>query len=125
MKALTRVVLALVLAAGAIGCGKACSVSGTVTRDGKPLEWADEEGHLLVIFIPEDRDANKNVYRAETDRKTGSYRIDSIPAGPYRVAVQQFDKKHNDALGHKYNPPQTPLRYEVTKSDQVIDIDLP
>ena len=52
--------------------------------------------------------------------------IDAIPAGTYRVAIQQFDEKHNDALQHKYNPPSTPLLYEVTREDdQVIDIDLP
>lgn len=124
MKTAVRLILGLVLVA-AIGCATKSNVTGTITRGGKPLTWKSEEGHLLVIFLPEDRDANPNTYRAETDRETGSYRIASIPAGTYRVAVQQFDEKHNDALNHKYDPAKTTLRYEVTSDNQVIDVDLP
>lgn len=126
MNALLRLTLILILVAGATGCrGKKCAVSGTVTRDGKPLEWSDEEGHLLVIFFPVNRKSNPDVYRAETDPKTGSFKIDEIRTGKYRVAIQQFDARHNDALEHAFNPGTTTLRYEVTEDGQVIDIDLP
>jgi hypothetical protein len=96
-----------------------------ITRDGKPLEWDSEGGHLLVLFIPENRRADGAVYRADTDRETGAFRIAEIRAGRYLVAVQQFDERHNDALGHKYDPSKSPLRYKVNESGQVIDIDLP
>jgi hypothetical protein len=124
MKTLFRILVGLALVA-AVGCGKKSNVHGTITRDGQPLVWKSEGGHLLVIFIPEDREADSNVYRAETDRDTGAYRIASIPAGRYRVAVQQFDEKHNDALRHTYDPHATTLVYEVTGDNQRIDVDLP
>jgi hypothetical protein len=125
MKALVRLALALALMTGAIGCARPCNISGTITRDGKPLVWTSDEGHLLVIFVPANRKANRDVYRAETDREAGTYRINGILSGRYRVAIQQFDEKHNDALGHKYNPGKTQLEYDVTADGQVIDIDLP
>lgn len=123
-----RLVVGLAMVVGAAGCGggvKKYSVSGTVKRDGKPLEWKSEGGHLLVIFIPENREKDRNVYRADTDRETGTYRIAAIPAGKYVVAIQQFDERHNDALGHAYNPGATTWEQEVSKDGEVIDIDLP
>src|SRR4051812_31885702 len=104
MKAMLHLALALALVLGASGCARICKISGTITRDGKPLVSKSEEGHLLVIFLPEDRKANRDVYRAETDRETGTFTIVGIRSGRYRVAIQQFDEKHNDALEHKYNP---------------------
>src|SRR5262245_43464373 len=113
MRNLFRIMVGLALVAGAVGCGKKSNVHGTITRDGKPLVWKSEGGHLLVVFVPEDREADPNTYRAETDRETGEYRIAAIPAGKYRVAIQQFDEKHNDALRHTYDPAATTLTYEV------------
>jgi len=112
--------------AGAVGCGgKICRINGSVTRGGEPLEWKADGGYLLVIFIPKNRKADRNVYRAETNRDTGEYHIDKISAGSYLVAIQQFDDRHNDALRHVYNPGATNLEREVTEEGQVIDLDLP
>jgi hypothetical protein len=126
MNALLRLTLGVALVAGAAGCSvKKCNISGTITQAGEPLVAKTESGFLLVLFIPLDRKADPLVYRAETDRDKGTYTLDGIPAGKYRVAIQQFDERHNDALGHSLNPPQTPLRYEVSEDGQVLDIDLP
>lgn len=126
MTATTRGVLTLMILLSLAGCGaRRTSISGTVTRGGEPLVWAKEGGHLLVLFIPEDRVADKSVYRADTDRDTGGFTIVAIPMGKYRVAIQQFDETHNDALGHVYNPGATELTAEVTSDGQVIELDLP
>ena len=109
------------------GCSRVekCTISGTITRDGKPLEWPNDQGHFLVIFVPEDRGPNDDPVLAESDRATGTYRIAEIKSGWYMVAIHQFDARHMDALQNKYDPVKTPLRYKVSDDGQVIDIDLP
>jgi hypothetical protein len=127
MHALIRSILILMVVVMAAGCpaSKKSNISGTITRDGKPLEWPSEEGLFLVIFVPEVRKPNQDPYLAECDRATGTYRIPEIRAGRYMVAIHQFDERHQDALANKYDPVKTPLRVEVTEDGQVIDIDLP
>ena len=115
----------LLLLTGVTGCGsKKVAISGTVTRGGEKMTWPNG-GSLLVIFIPKDRERDTNVYGAKTDIGTSAYTIDAIPTGKYTVAVQQFDPKFMDALGGKYDPGHTDLKYEVTQNGQVIDIDVP
>jgi len=127
MHALIRSILILTVAVLATGCGgtKVTNITGTITRDGKPLEWPSEEGLFLVIFVPENRKPNQDPYLAECDRATGTYRIGEIKTGTYMVAIHQFDEHHKDALANKYDPVKTPLRVEVNEEGQVIDIDLP
>ena len=126
MHALTRAGLVLVLVVAAAGCqSKRTNISGTITRDGKPLVWESEGGHLLVIFVPEDRKPGQDPILAESDKETGTYRIHQIPPGAYLVAIHQFDEKHMDALHNKYDPAKTALRVEVVEDNQVIDVDLP
>jgi hypothetical protein len=127
MHALIRSILILTVMVLAAGCGgtKVSNISGTITRDGKPLEWPSEEGLFLVIFVPEDRKPNQDPYLAECDRATGTYRIPQIRTGTYLVAIHQFDERHQDALANKYDPVKTPLRVEVNEDGQVIDINLP
>lgn len=118
---LLSVVLAL------CGCGTPVkyAIKGTVTRGGEKLTWPDG-GHFMVIFFPEDRQKNPEVYSAQTDLATSTYTIAAIPAGKYAVAVQQFDTKFMDALNAAYDPSKTKLVYEVAPQDgQTIDIDLP
>jgi hypothetical protein len=127
MRAIIRSILMLTVIA-ATGCGgtKVTNITGTVTRDGKPLEWPSEQGLFLVIFVPENRKPNQDPYLAECDRATGTYRIGEIKTGTYMVAIHQFvDLRHRDALENKFDPVKTPLRVEVTEDGQVIDIDLP
>lgn len=116
----------LVLIAGLSGCGtKKVSVRGTVTRSGAKLTWP-EGGYLSVIFFPENRERNPNVYKATaTDLENSTYEVEAIPPGRYRVSVEQFDLKHNDALGRQFDPFRTPLYFDVPAEGGVIDIDVP
>src|SRR5437879_10900 len=66
-------------------------VTGKVTRGGEPLKWDSDAGVLEVVFAPMDRKADRNLYHAQTDRKTGAYTVRAIPAGTYRVSIQQMD----------------------------------
>jgi hypothetical protein len=126
MNRIVRLILGLVLILGVTGCIRMKNnVSGSITVDGKPLTPRTESGYLIVLFIPEDRTADGNVYRANTDRDKGTFEFAEIPAGRYLVVVQQFDQKHNDALGHKFNAVNSSLHFEVADDNQVIDIDLP
>jgi len=105
--------------------GRKCAISGTITRDGKPLEWPKKDGLFLVIFVPENRGPGQDPILAESDRNTGTYRIHEIRSGRYMVAIHQFDERHMDALANRYDPYKTPLRVDVDEDGQVIDIDLP
>ena len=127
MHALTRAGLVLVLALAAAGCEepKRTNITGTITRDGKPLVWKSSGGHLVVIFMPEDRKPGKDGILAVTDRDTGTYRIDHIPPGAYLVALHQFDEKHMDGFQNKLDPVKTTIRVEVVEDNQVIDVDVP
>ena len=104
--------------------GKPCDISGTITRDGKPLVFSSQEGLFLVLFFPEPR-GGRDPYQAETDRTTGTFRVSGIKSGHYRVAIHMFNERSLDDLQNKYDPNHTPLMYEVTDDGQVLDIDLP
>src|SRR5437868_3311382 len=93
------------------------SISGTITRDGKPLEWRSDAGTLSVVFLPKQRDNTTEVFRANSDRATGRFEIKDIPTGTYIVTVQQLDPDGaHDLLGMVYDPSSTDIEREV-KSD--------
>lgn len=126
MKYSMRLALVLILVVATTSCnGNRTDITGSITRDGKPVVIEGEEGHILVLFLPEKWKSNSQVFRAEVDRTSGTFRISEIRTGRYLVAIQQFDARHNDALGSKYNPGISPLRADVTENGQVIDFDLP
>jgi len=110
------------------GCSPAKHrVTGRVQREGKPLVWKSDESDLIVIFVPLDRDRDKELYRAlETDRKAGTFSIAAVPAGSYRVSIQQQDPRPtHDLLGFAYSIESSPIVYEVSASQTHFDIDLP
>lgn len=110
---------------GLAGCSaKPCAIRGTVTHGGEKLTWPDG-GNLLVIYFPEDRTHNDNVYSAQTSIEDSSYSIAAIPPGRYTVAIQQFDKHFMDAFNKAYDPARTTLVFEVKHDGEVIDIDIP
>jgi hypothetical protein len=123
--------LVLGMLAGLLILGAGCAkpkyeVTGKITRDGKPLEWQTEEGVLLVTFVPMDRQSDRNLYRAETDRKTGKYTIAGVPRGSYRVFIQHLDPPPaKDMLELIYGINDSPITKEVTGQDTHFDIDLP
>jgi hypothetical protein len=121
-----RLIPILALAIASTGCVEYKSnITGTVTRDGKPLVWKSEEGTLLVLFVPEDRTRFSPKHADFTDPATGAYRFAELPAGKYTVAIQMFDEKYNDALNKHFDAYRTTIQCEVTEDNQVIDIDLP
>jgi hypothetical protein len=119
--------MCLVVACLSAGCAKPkYTVSGKVTRDGKELEWKSEAGVLELWFVPMDRERDPKIYRAECDRKTGTYTIGGIPPGSYRVSIQQMDPPPtHDLLGFSLSIKDSPIEREVTKNGEVIDIDIP
>ena len=126
MRAPIRLAVTLAVLVVLTGCGgKRLNITGTVTRDGKPLEWPGDDRIFLVIFVPEERRPGRDPVSAETDSATGTFRVPEIRAGRYLVAIHQFDDSHVDVLQNKYDPVKTPLVVEVTEDNQVIDIDLP
>jgi hypothetical protein len=123
---MSRLALALGLVAALVaapGCAeKKVSVSGKVTRGGKPLP---EGRNLLVVFVAEQATTASRPYSAETDSAASTFRVAGMPPGRYRVGVQHFDTQHNDALKGVYDLGASPLVYDVNTEGQVIDIDLP
>ena len=106
------------------GCKK-CTVTGKITRGGQPLQWKTDEGMLLVIFAPQDRQKNKDIYRAESDSKEGTYTLKAIPSGTYLVSIQLMDPPPlRDELQFAYGLNNSPLEYQVS-GDMEINIDLP
>jgi hypothetical protein len=101
------------------------TISGTVTRDGKPLVWKTENGRLDVKFVPLDRERDRNVYRAlQTDAKSGTYKIEGIPPGSYRVSIQQQDPDSRyDLLNFALGTDKSPILRDVSKDDDAFDID--
>ena len=129
--------VALLVSTGCKGGGpKVYRVSGTVRADGKPVP------DLVVKFVPENGPESWGV----TDEK-GAYTLrhsDKTPgavAGPNRVYVEYRPRDPSlESAGQdegpalpepirrildKYGSPETsPLRYDVTRDGQVIDITL-
>jgi hypothetical protein len=69
--------LCLGLCLTAAGCGGTASVSGKVYYKGKPLTGG------VVLFVS---DNHKGTYRSDI-AEDGSYRIDKVPTGPVKIAV--------------------------------------
>lgn len=128
LNSLIRVVVIL-LAIGLFvhfsGFGTRYTVSGKVTRGGKPIEWQSASTLLTVHFAPVDRKNNRALYPAVTDTAAGTYVINNVPAGDYLVAVHMLDPSPMvDALNLNYNLVNSPLTYRVT-GDAIHDIDVP
>lgn len=101
------------------------TVAGVVTRDGKPLVWKTDAGRLEVKFVPLDRQRDTNVYRAmETDRD-GAYTIRNIPAGSYRVSIQQQDPDARyDLFRFALSLDKSPILRDVLTDDDALNIDI-
>ena len=92
-----RSALAFGLLAGLVffcGCGKKANlvtVTGSVLRNGQPLPLS-KNGYVQVTLQP-DVDPNRAFTPriAECDKATGKFEIRDIPAGKYKVGIQQFD----------------------------------
>jgi hypothetical protein len=104
---------------------RSARVTGTVTRDGKPIEWTTEYPRLLVLFAPLDPAIDPEVYRAETDTQAGTYALERLPIGTYRVSIQFMDPEPvNDQLQFTYGLNNSPEIHTIG-GDTVLDIDIP
>jgi hypothetical protein len=68
--------LCVCLGLTAAGCGGTATVSGKVSYKGTPLTGG------VVLFVADQ----KGTYRSEIG-EDGSYRIDKVPTGPWKIAV--------------------------------------
>jgi hypothetical protein len=100
-------------------------VQGTITRDGKPLEWKGEKRVLQIIFAPFDHGpAHRDLYRCVGDPDKGTYALE-VPAGKYRVSIQQLDPYPTvDLLSFAYGIGNSDVIRPIA-GDCTIDIDLP
>ena len=84
----------LVAVAVYVGCGKrnkTITVTGSVVRNGQPLALS-KNGYVQVTIQPEVDPGKAFTPRiAECDKATGKFEIPNVPAGKYKVGVQQFD----------------------------------
>jgi hypothetical protein len=81
---------------------------------------------LQVIFMPVNRGHNDLGYRCEGDVATGAYELIDVPAGTYRVSIQQQDPyPTHDLLQFKFDLKNSPIVKEVTQDRQELNIDLP
>ena len=84
----------LVAVAVCVGCGKTnktITVTGSVVRNGQPLALS-KNGYVQVTIQPEVDPGKAFTPRiAECDKATGKFEIPNVPAGKYKVGIQQFD----------------------------------
>jgi hypothetical protein len=123
--AMVTIMLAVAGCSGGIGGGGAganVKVSGTVTRNGKPLP-VGREGMLTVSLISTS-DPNQK-FGGEGEEGRNTFRIFAIPPGVYKVAVQQLDGSGRDVLKGAYSEANTTLEQQITaENEQTIVIDL-
>ena len=110
---------------GSFGCGGADhpplgAVSGTVTKDGEPVE------NLILFFKPDVGRAASAV----TDKK-GFYRLEYVKGvsgtklGPTIVLLEwPLGFKSPFAIPSRYIGPSTELKLDVVKGSNVFDIDI-
>ncbi len=76
------------------GCSKKANtvtVTGSVVRNGQPIPLS-KNGYIQVTLQPDVDPGKAFTPRiAECDKTTGKFEIRDIPAGKYKVGVQQFD----------------------------------
>jgi hypothetical protein len=131
-KPLLAVVLVVLIAAVVgysltfVNFHRTVSVQGEITRDGKPLPWESDNRVLYVAFVPEDRDADSNLYHAQTDPINNTFHVPALPTGTYYVSIQMNDPTPlADLLQFAYPLHNKDLKFVVKEDNQHIPIDLP
>ena len=112
------------------GCGKSVrkvALHGTIRNNDKPLTTGPR-GFVQIIFYPvEEGDQPGITYPAVVDSQHGTFKVDGIPVGKYKVAVQQMDPAPvNDKLKGAFSAQQTKITRDVTDDGEMnIDIAKP
>jgi hypothetical protein len=106
-----------------IGCSaavKTVAIKGAITKDGKPV-ITSKKGFVSLSFHPE---GGGNSVPALVDSQQGTYEVKAIPAGKYKVAVQQMDPAPaTDKLKGAFDVTRTKVVREV-RADGEVPIDL-
>lgn len=114
----------LAASAALVGCGGA----STVTVDGKVVNGDKaytSDSDVTIGLVSEDGKTNKS-NKAEAD---GSFKIDGVPTGKYKVSVTRYPKPQGDAAKPAASPPmpstkQLPEAVEITTDKHTITVDL-
>lgn len=107
------------------GCGgaqtgpKGVTVTGTIVKDGKPLDVPNREaglGNVLVSLVP--LGPSPKAAEHALAGKDGSFKIlgpgRGIPPGKYRLAVQQQDRgPGSDMLKGRFSEKSSPVEVEI------------
>jgi len=128
MRAIAFCCLAFALVLSSGGCSpKKVKVTGTVLKNGKPLEVS--KAGVEVILIPEaveKAQATNFPTRLEAD---GTFAVADVPPGKYKIAVQQLDNptdQRSDRLKGAFSPEKTAIRRDIDgKTPLTIDVDKP
>lgn len=106
-----------------VGCSETPSiVSGTVTKDGQPLQ-VSEQGDIQIHFIQEENGQMTGQTFMSSLDSSGHFEAE-VPEGDYRIAVQQLDPYPNvDKLKGKFDQNKTPIKQSI-KGGDTLDIDL-
>ncbi|GAA4432361.1 hypothetical protein [Bremerella cremea] len=107
----------------ASGCGEAGSkVSGTLSNGGESLQVSDQ-GDLQIHFIQEQGGTLTGQTFMTSVDSSGHFEAE-VPAGEYRIAVQQLDPYPNvDKLKGKFSQNKTPIKQSIQPGDK-LEIDL-
>jgi hypothetical protein len=107
------------------GCSKSVptfSIHGKITNAGKPVTTSSK-GFVQVSFQPA-AGGTSTPFPAVVDSQQGTFTVDQIPQGRYKVAVQQMDPAPvTDKLKGAFSAGKTPIVREVTEDGEV-NIDL-
>ena len=115
------------LCSAVVGCGsqaRKVSLHGKITNQGQPLTTS-AKGFVQILFHPV-QEGGKPVtpVPAVVDSQAGSYVVDAIPVGQYKVVVQQMDPAPvTDKLKGAFSLGRTNLVRDV-KEDGELNIDL-
>jgi hypothetical protein len=97
-------------------------------KGGEPYHPAEGES-LLIYFAPVDSpdSSHSDSYAAQYDPTDGTFEVvgkdgKGLPLGKYRVGIQLMKKKE-DLLGGQLTTSKSPLVFDVTGNDIVIDLD--
>ena len=113
------------LGALASGCGSGkVKVTGKVTNAGQPL--ATHTGHVQVMLVPDVAPGTPSTNIPAIVNPDGSFAIDDVPPGKYKVAVEQQDTPMSDGLGGLFNDQNTKIVRDIDgKAPLNIDVSKP
>lgn len=129
MRFLRMLAVGLLVGLVASGCsGGRIKAKGRVIKGGESYHPAEGES-LLIYFAPVDSpdSSHADSYAAQFDPTDGTFKVvgkdgKGLPRGKYCVGIQLMKKKE-DLLGGQLTTSKSPLVFDVTGNDVVIDLD--